>query len=175
MRKILFFTAFFVLFLFASDDEFKDAVRAFNENDCQKSSQIYKKLAEQNHPKAAFNYAWMFEKGQCVNQDYKEARKFYEIALNGDDIGSKRLAAYRLGLLLFTKRGGDESNENERAIKLWQLSHELGYAQAAMGLGTIYLQGIIIKKDENLARDYFNIACKAKIKEACMILSNLNP
>ncbi|CAD7286630.1 hypothetical protein LMG7974_00005 [Campylobacter majalis] len=174
MKKLC-FICIFLLSLCADDKIYKDAVDAYNSGDCKKAVKLYDELVKQEHFEAIFNYAWMNEKGICVEQDYKKARELYKVSINADKINTKRLSMYRLGLLLITARGSDDvSHDNiQKAIKLWQQSDYLGYAQASLSLGMLYYQGAAIAKDENLAYDYFDKACNGGVKEACNILANI--
>lgn len=175
MKKLVLFFIFLSL-SFASSELYKEAVSAFNSGDCEKAEKLYKELADKNHFEAMFNYGWMSEKGQCAEQDYKKARELYERAINGDSQNSKKLSSYRLGLLLLTARGSDSDVSDadiKRAISLWQSSESLGYPQASMALGTLYLQGGAVQKDEKKAREYFTRACDGGVKEACGIIANL--
>lgn len=173
--KFLCVMCIFLLGLCANDKTYKDAVDAYNAGDCEKAVKLYNELVKQEHFEAVFNYAWMNEKGICVEQDYKKARGLYKISINGDKINTKRLSMYRLGLLFITARGSDDvsPDDTQKAIELWQQSDHLGYAQASLSLGMLYYQGAAVAKDENLAYGYFDKACNGGVKEACNILANI--
>lgn len=173
--KVLLIILSFLCISYSNDIKYKEAVTAFNNGDCEQAYKLYNNLVSQKHADSIFNYGWMYEKGQCVEQDYKKARELYEMAINSDSKHAKRLSMYRLGLLLLTARGSDDVSEDDkkRAISLWNESEKLGYAQASMALGMIYLQGSIIQQDNKKAREYFSKACSKNIKESCAIIANL--
>ncbi|OPA75001.1 hypothetical protein BFG04_05805 [Campylobacter pinnipediorum subsp. pinnipediorum] len=171
--KFFYFLFFILLSLFANDDELlKEAQNAYKNYDCAKAEKLYKQLANKNNPDAIFTYAWLLEKGECVKRDYAEARKYYELGIKSDDVNVQKLSNYRLGLLLIANRGGDE-DESNRVLSLWGTAERLGYFQASLAIGMLYLRGNIVEQNDKLAREYFNRACDNDIKEACTIISNL--
>ena len=90
--------------------------------------------------------------GQGVDQDYQEAAKWYQMAV---DQGNA-LAQYNLGLMSFDGKG--VTQDHEAAAKLYRLAAEQGLASAQYALGWMYANGRGVEQDHVRAYMRFNLA-----------------
>jgi TPR repeat protein len=85
----------------AQADQFDDGYAAFERNDYVTAIRLWQPLAEQGNIHAQFNLGLMYEKGQGVPPDDREAARLYRMAAlqgNAD-------AQYFLGLMYESGRG----------------------------------------------------------------------
>ena len=106
------------------DDAFIDAMGAFDREDYETAYKLLLPLAEQGHVDGQRNLGVLYYLGQGVPQDYKEAKKWWELAAEQEDGFSQ----YSLGLMHF-----------KEAKKWWELAAEQGDVDAQYNLGLMHL------------------------------------
>jgi len=96
--------------------------------------------------------AWMYDTGQGIEQDYKQAFEWYKKAADaGYGDAQLRLAEmYQLGL-------GIEQN-NQLAIEWYQTAAEQDYHKAQRVLADLYRTGTLLKQDSKLAFKWYKKA-----------------
>ena len=114
--------------------------------DYKKSFSIYlqlEKLSKHSciYAEVVFNLGVMYEKGEGVDQDYKEAAKWFTKAA---DLGHM-ISKYNLGNLY--ENGFGVKQDFEKAFKLFELAAEQGYPEAQNALGIMYAGGMTIYQD----------------------------
>jgi hypothetical protein len=82
----------------------------------------------------------MYDEGQGVAQDYKEAVKWYRLSAEQGDA----LAQFNLGLMYYEGQGVPQ--DNKEAVKWWRLSAEQRNERAQVNL--------VLMHDDSL--DYLN-------------------
>jgi TPR repeat protein len=102
----------------------------------------------------------MYEKGQGVVQDYKEAAKLYrKSAEQGNQFAQSNLGAmYGNGLGVI--------QDYKEAVKWYRKSAEQGYAMAQYNLGAMYANGNGVIQDNVYAYMWFNIGASNGDKNA---------
>ena len=81
--KLTFLLALTFLFLFSGSvfgDDLKNAVTVYFLGDFKRAYKLFLPLAEKGHTKAQTMLGIMYDEGQGVPQDYKEAIKWYQLA-----------------------------------------------------------------------------------------------
>ena len=86
--------------------DFDDGVAAYNAGDFETAFNEFKPFAEQGYANAQFNLGSMYNNGQGVLQDDKEAVKWYTKAAEQGDAK----AQYNLGMMYFTGEGVLQDN-----------------------------------------------------------------
>ena len=94
----------------------------------------------------------MYNNGQGVAQDYKEAVKWYtKAAEQGDE-----LAQYNLALMYDNGKG--VAQDYKEAMKWYTKAAEQGHTDAQYNLGVMYYKGEGVVQDYKSAHMWFNIA-----------------
>mmetsp|Transcript_28305 Transcript_28305/g.111143 ORF Transcript_28305/g.111143 Transcript_28305/m.111143 type:complete len:302 (-) Transcript_28305:1006-1911(-) len=101
---------------------------------------------------AAMQVALFYSKGIVVEQDFKEASGWYEIAAKDKN----DIAMFHLGLLY--QEGLGVETDVQKAMDWWEKSAELGNANALYNLGVMYINGHGVQQDTYKAIDYFTKA-----------------
>ena len=99
---------------------------------------------------------------QDISANSLKIKQMEEYALNGNDI-----AAYELATIL--------TNQPEKALSFYKIAADSGNKNALFRIGTLYKEGIYVKKDPNMAYLYFKKALNAKGEfnsEACEYFKN---
>lgn len=131
--------------------------------------------AERGEGFAAFNAAMVLEKGtQSVKPNLKMAVKLYEEAIH------KEIPEAHLNLGLILISGSGESYgvpvDTTRGEELLAKACEMGSREAAYTLGSFYLKGEQLAKDQSKAFIYLALAAilgHEKAKEACGLLQTM--
>ena len=79
-KKLSFLLALTFLFLFScsdSGDDFQDGLDAYQKQDYKTAHRLWLPLAKQGNAPAQHNLGVMYDNGQGVPQDYKEAVRWY--------------------------------------------------------------------------------------------------
>ncbi|HIB00312.1 MAG TPA: sel1 repeat family protein [Phycisphaerales bacterium] len=144
-KKLTFLLALTFLFLFSSGvfgDDFQDfrdhldAVNAYQKEDYKTAHRLWLPLAEQGNADAQYNLGKIYEKGRVVQQDYKEAVKWYK----------------RAETML---RGFIYNNGHQCFV---DCDHHVRYPEALYNLGLMYAKGHGVSKDYVIAHSWFNSA-----------------
>ena len=93
----------------------------------------------------------MYEHGQGVPQDYKEAVRLYRLSAEQGDAKAQN------NLALMYEDGLGVPQDYKEAVRLYRLSAEQGIAQAQFTLGLMYDFGQGVPQDYALAHMWFNL------------------
>jgi len=105
----------------------------------------FKKSAEQGHADAQFTLGYMYEYGQGVDQDYKQAVYWYrKLAEQGDAD-----AQCNIGFMYDEGQGVDQ--DKKQAVYWYRKSAEQGLAEAQCNLGYMYEYGQGVDQDKKQA------------------------
>jgi len=119
--------------------------------------------------KAKYRTAEMYENGEGVEQDYKQAVHWYEeagksgadfsVEVDGDKINWKNLGLSRAGTIYYFGEEG-VPRDRAKAVEYFRRAADSDYEQEAANyyLGIEYLKGVILEKDYEKARDCFENA-----------------
>ncbi len=114
----------------------------------------------------------MFEEGQGIQQNYREAASWYRKAAERGDISS----AYSLGVLYHKALGVQQ--DYQKAAAWYRVAAEKGHADALYNLGVFLENGYLLRDgirlyDRKLAMKYFSLAAKRLHVEAKQKLKEL--
>jgi len=101
---------------------------------------------------AQYNLGYMYENGQGVIQDYKQAVKWYTKSAEQGDVK----AQHNLGWMY--DKGQGVIQDYKEVVKWFRLASEQGNAPAQIKLGAMYWFGQGVLQDFVMAHMYFNIA-----------------
>jgi TPR repeat protein len=108
--------------------------------------------AEQGDAQAQFNLGVMYDYGQGVTQDDKQAVKWYRKAAEQGHPSAQTSLGVMYG------RGQGVRQDDKQAVKWYRKAAEQGYVQAQFNLGVRYDNGQGVIQDDVMAHMYFNIA-----------------
>jgi TPR repeat protein len=94
----------------------------------------------------------MYYQGQGVQQDYKEAMRWYDLAADEGD------ADAQLNLGIMYEKGQGVLQDDKEAAKWYRLAVEQGNAAAQINLGAMYVSGQGVPQDYIQAHVWFNLA-----------------
>lgn len=166
--------------------------------DYGRAASWYEKSAAQGNAEAEFNLGTLYAFGKGVRQDYHQARQWYEKAA----VRKNAVAAHNLGVMYYSAQGVDRDYsraarwydqsaslgyaraqralgfmyENGQGVKQDYTRAAQWYKQAVAEGDVVaeYALGILcVRKDENVAKDWFSKACAARIHDACDALADL--
>jgi Caspase domain/Sel1 repeat len=111
--------------------------------------------------------AFMYETGQGVEKNYKEAKKWYQKAANNGDA----VAQYKTGENYFN--GNDFEQSYPEAIKWFKKSADQGNATGQYYLAIMYEKGYGVKPDSGKAIDLYRSAAVQEQPNAKVALNRL--
>ena len=167
-KQFIFLLLLTLLFLFTSscgdDYDFDVAYDAHEKGDFKTAHRLFLPQAEQGHSLAQYNLGVMYQNGQGVPQDYKEAVKWYRLAAEPDQVNQGVTAAqYYLGWIY--QNGQGVPQDYKEAVKWYRLAAEQGRFNLC-GSITMYL------KSENCVENK-NISAKAQFELGAMYQNGL--
>ena len=153
MKNLAIALAILVIFsLPVMAQDFQKGLTAYKAGDDATALQEWMPLAEDGDYGAQYNLGLMYDNGQGVPQDYKEAMKWYRLAA---DQGYAN-AQFNLGVMYYIGQG--VLQDYKEAVKWKQLAAEQGYAYAQGSLGFMYEYGEGVLQDNVMAHMWYNIA-----------------
>ncbi|MBL68505.1 MAG: hypothetical protein CMO74_08675 [Verrucomicrobiales bacterium] len=124
-----------------------------------------KAKAEKGDKIAQFNLGVMYENGQGVQKDFKEAEKWWRKAAEQGE----PYAQTSLGVMF--ERGDGVPKDDKEAVKWYRKAAEQGYAMAQYNLGLNYATGSGVLQDYVTAYAWANIAAANGQKNATKLKS----
>ena len=122
MKKLLLiFVSLFLTFEIASADQLEDGLAAYRDGDYAIALKLLRPLAKQGNASAQLNLGFMYDLGQGVTKDDKEAVKWYRLAAEQNDASAQT----NLGWMYETGHG--VTQDYKEALKWYRLAE----AQAA--------------------------------------------
>ena len=139
---------------FAEDElNFQKGLTAYNKEDDATALKIWRPLAEKGYAKAQYYLGIMYNYGQGVLKDYKEAVKWYRKAANQGNAG----AQYNLGHMY--KKGLGVLKDYKEAAKWFRKAARQGDTDSQYNLGVLNLDGKLGNTNKLIkAYMWFNIA-----------------
>ena len=153
--KLTFLLALTFLFLFSGSvygDDLQDGLDAYQKQDYKTAHRLWLPLAEQGVADAQYNLGVMYDNGEGVPQDDKEAVKWYRLSA---EQGIAK-AQYVLGVKYETEQGVFQ--DYKKAVKWYRISAEQGLAESQFNLGKMSQYGKGVIQDYVEAHKWFNIA-----------------
>jgi TPR repeat protein len=114
---------------------------------------LYEEGAEKGDPWSFIGLGDAYRQGEMVTQDLKKAADAYQTAA----AAGNAVANTRLGDLYYRK-WSELGVERKEALKFYQAGVDKGEPWSMMGLGEIYAQGDLVKKDLAKALEYYESA-----------------
>ncbi len=118
--------------VFAGDEAGLDA---YKKGDYETAYKEWKALAEQGDAEAQTNLGLMYDNGQGVTQDDKEAVKWYRLAAEQGDAD----AQFNLGVMY--ENGQGVTQDDKESVKWYRLAAEQEHVLAGHQLGVMYHYG----------------------------------
>jgi len=133
---------------------FDDAYGHLKQKEYIKAFKEFKPLAEQGHVPSQMNLGWMHHKGLGVEQNYKTAIKWYEMAANQDNED----AQHTLGNLYRNGEGKKDAvtKDLNKAMYYYKKASNNGFSYSMFTIGIMY------EKGEGVDKSIKNAACGLK-------------
>ena len=136
----------------AMADDFDDALANYENGDYATAFKLIKPLADQGYAEAQHNLGVMYQFGEGVIADDKEAVKWYRKAANQGDAR----AQFDLGNMYLSGEG--VLQDDKEAMKWCRKAADQGDARAQNNLGNMYLSGEGVLQDDKKAYMWWNVA-----------------
>ena len=147
--------AIFLLISFAGaiNADFDDAYGYLKQKEYIKALKEFKPLAEQGHVPSQMNLGWMHHKGLGVEQNYKTAIKWYEMAANQDNED----AQHTLGNLYRNGEGKKDAvtKDLNKAMYYYKKASDNGFPYSTFTIGLMYEKGEGVDKSVKNAAMWF--------------------
>ena len=121
-----------------------------------KMVKYYETCYEAGNLTAALNLGAMYYGGEFIPRDFKKAFEYYTIATESDEISTKIRAFCNLGYCYYY--GRDIPVDDEKAFNCYMHGAILNDANCLYKIGDMYRYGRFVKKDENLAYEFYKKA-----------------
>jgi len=144
--------ALMLLVIPAQAQDFYTGLAAALRGDYATALQEWRPLAEQGDASAQFNLGWMYDKGEGVPQDDREAVRWYRRAAEQGDAKAQN----NLGVMY--NNGEGVAQDYREAVRWYRRAAEQGNAKAQNNLGMMYNNGEGVAQDYITAHVWFNIA-----------------
>ena len=142
----------------------EDCKNYFDAKDYKRAFPVCSRAAKQGDADAQFRLGWMYDTGEGVTENDREAVKWFRlVAEQGDAI-----AQFNLGQI-YRKGEGVTKNDRE-AVKWFRLAAEQGDAVAQLNLGLMYGKGAGVTKNHREAVKWFRLAAEQGYANAQAIL-----
>lgn len=154
---------FILVLLLISPSSAQDYVTAFNaylRGDYALAEREFRPLAERGNVLAQYKLGLMYNNGEGVPQDYRQAVDWFNRAA----VLGYAPAQSSLGVK-FEKGQGVKRNYSE-AVRWYRFGAEQGYAMAQYRLGRMYVLGQGVRRDYTEAFAWFKIAAGQGIEDA---------
>jgi TPR repeat protein len=130
----------------SSSELWKAGERLYEAGDYASAVQYIAPAAQQGDVRAEMLLASMYENGQGVERDRRQAGYWYRLAAAQGDNG----AVYMLGTM-YSEGAGGVPHAPAVAARLFRVSAERGYAPAAVALAVSYELGVGVPRSRNAA------------------------
>jgi TPR repeat protein len=114
--------------------------------------QLYRAANEANDPDVMYLTGLMFDRGEGVPQDYKEAFRWYVLAAGA----GQAEAMNSLGVMYALGHG--VSQDHSEAMKWWTRAADSGSVTALANIGTSYYTGLGVQQSYPEAAKWFQLA-----------------
>ena len=155
MKRLLVLPGFLLTLLVGysgSSADFQKGLDAYHKRDYATALREWRPLAEQGSALAQFNLGFMYDQGEGIPKDDKEAVKWYRLAAEQGN------AAAQGNLGLMYDQGKGVPKDDKEAVKWYRLAAEQGSALAQSNLGLMYEKGEGVPKDYVEAYKWLNLS-----------------
>lgn len=132
--------------------DYDKGFEAYEAGDYATALKEWKPLADQGFASVQYSLAFMYDNGQGVVQDHKEAVKWHLRAANQGHVP----AQYNLGISYRTGQGVVQ--DYKEAVKWYRRAADQGYAEAQFSLGLMYGDGKGVVQDYKEAMKWYRHA-----------------
>jgi len=143
-----------------TEQELERALQAYQAKDYELARQTFKPLAEAGHSNAQIYMGAIYDRGQGVERDIKQAIYWFE---QSAEQGGVKLQ-YDLGVRYLN--GKDVERDYSKAIYWWQKAADAGSPQAQYNLALMYVQGKGVAVDHDKAIELFRFAADRGLRDA---------
>ena len=154
IKKNIFIGIVFLLaqFPIAGMADYQDGRDAFDRGDYSAAVKEFETLAKQNDPKGQYALAVMYDIGEGVSQNSKEAVKYYRLA------GEQGFADAQNNLGVAYDQGEGVDTDYKEAMKWYLLAAKGGNKDAPNNIGVFYMIGLGVPRNFEKAHTWFTIA-----------------
>lgn len=138
----------------------EDAISAYDRGDYTLAARLIRSLAEQGDALAQGTLGVMYQEGQGVQQNSREAEKWFRKASEQGEVHSQ----YVLGKLYDEGKGVPQ--DYQEAVKWYRKAAEQGLAAAQGDLGVMYEKGQGVPQDAQEAAKWFHKAAEQGVAQA---------
>ena len=124
---------------------------ALRSRDYALALKVFKPLSALGYAGAQYNLGWMYEFGEGVPQDYKEAVRLYSLAANQSDSDAR----YKLGFMYANGKG--VAQDYKEAVRFYGLAVAQGNTNGRAALGSMYELGRGVPQDYVIAHMWYNL------------------
>src|SRR5450759_39271 len=135
-------------------DSLSDAKRVYDAGDYAKAATLFRPLAEQGDASAQLELGVMYDNGEGVLQDDKEAVKWFRLAADQGNAD----AQFNLGVMYDRGEGVHQSYKG--AVKWFRLAADQGNADAQFYLGVMYDNGQGVPRDYKESVKWYQLAAR---------------
>ena len=132
--------------------DYQDGRDAFDRGDYSAAVKEFEILAKQNDPKGQYALAVMYDIGEGVSQNSKEAVKYYRLA------GEQGFADAQNNLGVAYDQGEGVDTDYKEAMKWYLLAAKGGNKDAPNNIGVFYMIGLGVPRNFEKAHTWFTIA-----------------
>jgi TPR repeat protein len=140
--------------------DYASGLKAYQDGDHKLAFSEWGPLAATGDARAQHGLGLLYEAGQGVAPDPKEAARWYEAA------AAQGLSAARNNLALLYAEGRGVIRNINRAVELWRQAADAGYPMAQFNLGLVYYRGIGAPKNYREAVKFFTMAADRGVPTA---------
>jgi TPR repeat protein len=141
IRLVLAFGVMMLATNVARADQLGDALKAAQRGDFAVAATLWLPLARQGNVRAQYDMGVMYQHGQGVAQDYKQAAKWYQLAAaRGDQDAQNNLGG-------FYDQGYGVTQDYKQARKWYGLAAASGDIEALNNIGVLYIKGHGVPQD----------------------------
>jgi TPR repeat protein len=140
-------------------DDYAEGMRDYNQKAYAKAARLFRKAAEAGDAGAQFELGLIYDDGQDVAQDYKQAMAWYEKAATQGNAP----AQYNLGLLY--NQGHGVAQDPKQAASWFEKAAAQGLAPAQAALGFLYDEGRGVEQDYKKALALYEKAAEQGFTE----------
>ena len=153
MEKLIFAVLFASCILIGcASNDYQRGREAFDRGDYEIAVAEFRSLAEKNDPRGQYALAIMYDLGEGVPQDSKEAFKYYKLAAEQGNSDAQN----NLGVMY--DQGEGVSVNYKEALKWYLLAAEHGNRDAPNNIGVLYMIGLGTIRNFAEAHKWFTIA-----------------
>ena len=141
-------------------DEMSKGMAAYQAGNFEQAYQLWLPLAKKGDANAQYNLGLLYQKGQGVEQNDREALIWFSKAAQQGLLD----AQYNTALMYYEGRGVAVSKME--AIEWWKLAAEKGHAPSQHNLAVLYAYGIATGKNTEKALELWHLSAKQGYKGA---------